>query len=237
MTKGEHAIQRLADGRDKTLGEHLLNILKAALAAAPFCGGISCLMSDYIPSRRIERLEVFAQQIADDLSVLRDRVEAHRIETDEYAFIFERCFKGASDFPQREKREAFRGILVNSLLPTDLAADQQEFYLTLVERLSPVHLRILRFMADPRGYLTAMSIAESQIEGGFSDFFPVALPGVPLEIIRVAFADLHAMDLTTTSVDIFRTATAGQGLHLLGDRLTPLAKEFIAFCQSPVRDS
>ena len=29
--------------------EHILNILKAGLATAPFCGGIASLISDYIP--------------------------------------------------------------------------------------------------------------------------------------------------------------------------------------------
>lgn len=168
------------------------------------------------------------------LEVLCEKVEAGRINADDYAFIFERCFRGAADFPQKEKLEAFRGILVNSALPTNLTQDQREFFLNLVERLSPVHLRILRFMADPRGYLAAMEIPESQIMGGFSSFFPVALPGVPIDVIHAAFADLHALGFTNTSPDIFTTMTAGQGLQLLGDRLTPLAKAFVSFCRAPV---
>lgn len=215
------------------IGEHLLNVFKAVLASAPLCGGIASLMSDYIPSRRLERLESFAQRVAGDLDALKDQVQSDRIESDDYAFIFERSFRGASDFPQPEKLDAFRGILVNSLLPNDLTQDHREFFLTLAERLSPIHLRILRFMGNPSDYLASMSIPESKIQGGFSDFFPVALPGVGLPMIQAAFADLHALGLTNTGADIFNTMTSAQGLQLLGSRLTQLAQEFVLFCRSP----
>jgi hypothetical protein len=230
----EKALRRLKDVLPASMSEHVLHILKAALATAPFAGGIASLMSDYIPSHRVKRLEAFAEQLGKDLDELKSQVQSDRIESDEYAFLFERCFRGASDFPQREKLEAFRGILVNALLPSNLTTDQQEYFLTLVERLSPIHLRMLRFMSDARGYLAAMSIPESKIQGGFSHFFPVAFPGVPAEVIRAAFAELHNLGFTNTPPDIFGTMTSAQGLHLLGDRLTPLAKQFVAFCQSPV---
>lgn len=216
-----------------TASEHLVNVFKAILATAPFCGGIASLMSDYIPSRRMKRLEDFAADVARDLNALREQVQTERIETDEYAFIFERGLRGAADFPQEEKLEAFRGILVNSLLANDLTQDQREFFLTLAERLSPVHLRILRFMSDPLDYLASMSIPEAAIHGGFSTFFPVALPGVGLAVIKAAFADLRTFGLTTTGADIFSTMTSAQGLELLRGRLTPLANDFVKFCTSP----
>ncbi len=55
--------------------------------------------------------------------------------------------------------------------------------------------------------------------------------------IRAAFADLYTLGLTNTSPDIFSTMTSGQGLHLLGDRVTSLGKVFVAFCQAPQPNS
>ena len=217
----------------RSLSDHLVNVMKAVLSSAPFCGGIASLMNDYIPSRRVERIEAFARDVASSLNKVQGRIEDARILTDEYAHLFERCFKGAADFPQQEKIEAFRGILVNSLVPSDLSEDQKEFFLSLVERLSPIHLRVIRFMGDPRGYLAAMGISEDRIRGGFRSFFPIAIPGVTLEVSAAAFADLHRLGFTNTPADIFHTTTAGQGLELLGDRLTPLAKQFVDFCQAP----
>ena len=36
--------------------EHILNVIKAGLATAPFCGGIASLMNDYIPSSKQNKL-------------------------------------------------------------------------------------------------------------------------------------------------------------------------------------
>jgi hypothetical protein len=48
-----------AEGRP--ISEHILNILKAGLSAAPFAGSIASLLTDYIPSSRARRLEEFTE--------------------------------------------------------------------------------------------------------------------------------------------------------------------------------
>ena len=68
-------------------------------------------------SARFRRLEDFAERVAEDLGRLGDRVNEADLQTDEFAFIFERAFRGATENYQREKLEAFRGILVNAAIP------------------------------------------------------------------------------------------------------------------------
>ena len=214
-------------------GEHILNVLKAGLATTPFCGGIASLMSDYIPSGKMKRLEAFAQQLAADLNELRDQVDEGKILTDEFAFLFEKCFRGVAENYQAERLEAFRGILVNSAIGTDLSDDEKEYFLNLVTTLSVLHIRILRFMADPVSFLKAHGISLEQIHGGFSQFFPVAIPGVDLEVIRSAFGDLYQYGLITTDKSIFTTMTSEQGLDLLKNRVSALGKRFMSFCTRP----
>ena len=60
-----------------------------------------------------------------------------------------------------------------------------------------------------------------------------ALPGVSLDVIRAAFADLHMFGFTNTTGDIFATVTSAQGLQLLGDRVTTFGKSFMSFCTPP----
>ncbi len=55
-------LERLATG--STVAETITSILKAGLSTAPFTGGIASLISDYIPSARMRRLEEFAADIA-----------------------------------------------------------------------------------------------------------------------------------------------------------------------------
>ena len=227
--------KKLQDRNATTPAEHILNVLKAGLATAPFCGGIASLMSDYIPSSKQNRLEQFAEIIAADLKELQERVNEQNILTDEFAYTFEKCFRGAAEHYQKEKLEAFRGILVNSALGSNLPEDEKDYFLNLVSTLSVLHMRILKFMANPIGYLEENNIPQQNITGGFSQFFPVAIPGVHIEIIKSAYGDLYQYGFFNTDKTIFHTMTSGQGLDLLGNggRVTDFGRRFINFCSSP----
>jgi hypothetical protein len=213
--------------------ETILNIFKATLATAPFCGGIASLINDYIPSARFQRLEAFAQQIADDLLKLADKVNESYIQTDDFAFLFEKSFRGVAENPQVEKINAFRGVLINSAVRSDYSEEEKEYFMTLVNTFSALHIRILRFMAYPKQYLSDSGIPENRITGGFSSFFPVAIPGVSSPVIESAFGDLHQYGLISTDKTIFHTMTSGQGLHLLGNRVSEFGLRFIQLCISP----
>lgn len=227
--------KNLQDRNATSPAEHILNVLKAGLATAPFCGGIASLMSDYIPSSKQKRLEEFAETIATDLDELRDRVNENNILTDEFAYTFEKCFRGAAENYQKEKLEAFRGILVNSALGSNLPENEKDYFLNLVSTLSVLHMRILKFMAKPIEYLEENNISQQNIRGGFSDFFPVVIPGINVEVIKSAYGELFQYGFFNTDKTIFHTMTSGQGLDLLGNggRVTEFGRRFISFCTSP----
>lgn len=214
-------------------GEHILNILKAGLATAPLCGGIASLMSDYIPSSKMRRLEAFAEQLATDLNKLKGRVNQSKILSDEFAFIFEKCFRGVAENYQVEKLESFRGILLNTAIGTSLSEDEKEYFLNLVTNLSVLHIRILKFMSKPLLYLSDHGISQNSIQGGFSNFFPIAIPNVDIEVIKSAFGDLHQYGFINTDKSIFSTMTSAQGLQLLGNRVTEVGKRLVDFCTQP----
>jgi hypothetical protein len=213
--------------------ETILNIFKAGLATVPFAGGIASLISDYIPSARFKRLEDFAKKTAEDLNRLADRVDQEYLHTDDFAFMFEKCFRGAAENPQQEKIDAFRAILVNSAIRKDLSEEEKEYFLNMANSLSVLHIRMLNFMSEPRNYLRMEGIGEDRIRGGFSTFFPIAIPGIPVDVIRSAFGDLHRRGLLNTDESIFQTMTSAQGLRLLGDRVSSLGKRFIQFVKLP----
>ena len=217
----------------QSFAEHILNIIKAGLSAAPFTGAIASLMTDYIPNAKAKRLEEFAEQIAKDLYDLQDSVNAEYLQTDDFAFMFEQSFRAVAEHPQKEKLEAFRGILVNSATIKGYTEEEKEYFLNLAMNLSTLHIRILKFMAMPEKYLEEAGIPKEKISGGFGNFFPVAIPGVSIEVIRSAFGELNRYGFTNTTESIFGTITAGQGLDLLKGRVTELGNRFIRFCTSP----
>ena len=227
-------IEKIKQAAASGTTEHIVNILKAGLATTPFCGGIASLISDYIPSSKFQRLEQFAKKIAEDLNTLQNQVDEAKIQTDEFAFLFENCFRGVAENYQNEKLEAFRGILINSAIGVNLSEDEKEYFLNLVNTLSVLHIRMLKFMANPIDYLRENNIATESIRGGFSQFFPIAIPGIALDVIESSFGDLHRYGLISTDKSIFHTMTSGQGIDLLGNRVTQLGANFINFCTTPI---
>lgn len=223
-----------AKKRGDSAGQHIARILSAGIGLAdPIGGALASLVSSYIPSRRLARLERFAEQIAADLSRLSSRVDAEYIQSDEYAYLFEQCFRGVAEDYQQEKLQSFRGILINSPMHKDIGQEEKEYFLSLINTLTSVHLRILQFMANPIEYLTVNGIAPSSIHGGFSQSFPTALPGVKLDIIKSAFTEIHNLGLTNTPPSIFGTMTAAQGIQLVQGRVTEFGMRFIKFCNVP----
>jgi len=216
-------------------GEHLINIFKAGLASLPIASAFASLLSDYIPSSRFKRIEDFSKQVAKDLRRLNNRIEADYITTDEFAYLFEYSFKGVAQNIHKEKIEAFRGILLNSAIFKDIAQEEKEFFLGLVDSLSIVHIKILKFMAFPNEYIKELGLTPQEIRGGFREIFRTIMPefGNDTSIIELAFGDLFQKDLINTDKSIFHTMTASQGLSLVGDRITDLGRRFIEFCKAP----
>lgn len=215
--------------KESKYSEHIINGIKAILANFPVGSGIVSLMSDYIPSQRELRLMEFIETIAKDFSKLQDEINENYLKSDEYGFIFEKCFKGAVENYQKEKILAFRAILVNSLTEFEITQTEKEYYLNLVDNFSSLHIQVLSFLAYPKKYLELNGMDESIVSGGFSSFFPKVIPNANVEIIKLAFRDLHSYGFTNTDSSIFNTMTASSGWSLLGDRVSKNGRNFIQF--------
>jgi hypothetical protein len=215
--------------KDLKYPEHVINGFKAILGTIPFTGGIASLISDYIPSQRQLRLEEFVESVANDLITFKDSVNENYIQTDEFAFMFEKCFKGAVENYQKEKIVAFKAVLINSLIDFETTQTEKEYYLTLVDNLSLLHIQVLTFMASPHEYLKFKGLDESVVSGGFRDFFPKIIPNVDIDIIKLSFKDLFNYGFLNIESSIFNTMTSSSGWSLLSDRVTPNGRKFIAF--------
>ncbi len=216
--------------------EGILIVFKAILASTGIGSGLASLITDFIPNSRQRRLEEFAVHIAEDLAALQDRIKEEVLHTDDFAFMFEQCFRGVAENPHAVKIQAFRGILVNSAIGPQNPPEEREYFLNLAGALSVLHLRILKFSTFPNQYLAEEGIPEASIRGGFSQFFPVAIPGIPVDVLRAAFGDLYRYGLLNIDEKIFSGASAGQGLDLLDGRTSDLGKRFMKFCISPASD-
>src|SRR6056297_1173876 len=170
--------------------DSILKIFKVGLSATTF-SPLSSLISNYIPDRRFLRLEKFSEELSEELSRIEDNIDENFITTDEFAFIFEQCFKAVSENYQKDKLDSFKAIIINSAIDRKIGNEEREYFLNLTNSLTILHLRVLKFLYSPHDYLTQNNIAEDYIQGSFGNFFPKVFPEVNLETIKMAFEDLY----------------------------------------------
>jgi hypothetical protein len=95
--RSKSLVEKIVTRMSENPGEHVLNVLKAGMATVPFAGGIASLMSDYIPSSRLNRLEKLTEQVAGDLTALQDclsRAISVAITFDEWFALLCLCASG-----------------------------------------------------------------------------------------------------------------------------------------------
>jgi hypothetical protein len=124
-------------------------VARAITSAVPLIGGpatelFSTLFTPPLEKRRDEWLEY----CLDGLRQLEEQFEGFKIQslTQNEAFItsFVQATHIAISTHQREKREVLRNAVLNSASPTPPDEDMELIFLSLIEVLTPWHLRLLR---------------------------------------------------------------------------------------------
>jgi hypothetical protein len=196
-----------------TLFKSLLNL---TIIGSPF----STLISDFIPSRRFLRLETFAEDLSAEFKTFEEKVDTEYITTDEFAFLFEQCFKAASENYQKEKIDAFKAIIINATIDKSLNSLQKEFYLNLTKQLTVFHIQVLTFLHDTRDFLEKRNIPDIQIQGSYKDFIPIIFPDVDYDTFKIVLDDLNKYGLSELKSSGLGVITSSSGMRLLGDRRT-----------------
>ena len=221
MDKRSVILKRIENSLANSPGlDAIVTLFKSLLSLSVIGSPISVLLSDFIPSRRFLRLETFVGELSEEFKKVEDKIDIEYITTDEFAFLFEQCFKAASDNYQKEKIDSFKAILVNATIDKSLIHLEKEFFLNLTKQLTVLHIQILDFLHDTRDYIKRKSLIESQIQGRYKDFLPVIFPEIEFDTIKIAMDDLNNYGLTVLKSSQFGIMTVSSGLQLLGDRKT-----------------
>jgi hypothetical protein len=210
--------------------DNILSLFKSVLELSRIGSPFSTLISEFIPTRRFLRLETFALELSNEFKQIEEKIDLDYITTDEFAFLFEQCFKAASENYQEEKISAFKAIIINSSTNKALIPEEKEFYLNLTKQLTVLHIQILIFLHDTHTYLNKLRISENQVQGGFNTFLPVIFPKVEFDTVRIVVDDLNNYGLTSLKSNQFGVMTVSSGLQLLGDkRTTSFGEKYIEF--------
>ena len=137
----------------KNLGQTFNTAVKALISAVPTLGSpISTIIGDIQSIRKEKRVLEFINGLREDLHNFSDRVNAEFVSKEDFLDIFEQTARKIVMTRQEAKRTAFRRILSNAILSSDVSYDEVEEFLSLVERFREEHIFLLSILQNPVKY-------------------------------------------------------------------------------------
>ena len=209
--------------------EYFLDLLKASVSSSPIAGSFASLALDYIPKTKEKRLYAFLDQVAEKMAEIEYKINVDSIQTEEYAFLFEQSIKGVLENYQKEKIEAFKNFMVNSLIIEDVRQELKEFFLHLVKTLPITHFRVFTFLRDPSKHFEQMEISEEGITGSFGKVLKAAFPDTEFKLVEIAIEELYEYGLVTSGKVNIGAVTVTQGMGHVQNKITALGDQFASF--------
>lgn len=175
--------------------EHRQKILKGLISQIPAFGPI---INEYLPDSRLNKLTSFVLQLKEELESLKEQIDEDYIRRDDITCIVEKSLKAVSETYNESKLTALKNGLINSLIDKDIEVDRKDFYINILNSLSPFHFRMLYLLYSPEQYLSENRITLStNITSGRLYFFKEALPDMNEDEIKLIISDLISKGLIT----------------------------------------
>lgn len=211
--------------------------IKSLTSAVPVFGGpIASIIGDIQGIRKEERFVEFVNGLQGDLQNLSDHVNIEFVSKEDFLDIFEQTSKKIVATRQKVKRTAFRHILSNSILSTDITYDEVEEFIMLIERFREEHIFLLSILRNPIKY--DQETGNRAGKGGrlstsISEIMKKLLPDWNEDLILEIATVLENERLVQNIIHRYRTALTDQGINHLANTLTPKGMRFVTFISSP----
>jgi hypothetical protein len=227
----------MTDDPFKNRPEDLLNrAIKAGVGSLPVVGGpIAEFITFVIGEPAQERRDDFMRDIYGrivDLEASHAEFKAETLRANEQ---FQATFIQAAQLSMRtiqeEKREMLRNAVLNSAT-IDIDENVRQMFMQYIERMTPLHVSLLKLMDDPGANPDAKQAASGMMAAGFDHIVKAAVPQLRHQD---AIADRIALDLNDmgllTSGNLRGTVS---GTALLQRRSSNLGRSFLAFISEPL---
>jgi len=222
-----------------TKGDVAHGIVKAAISAAPVVGGPAAEIFGMVIAPPLQRRQAeWMEEVAEGLKRLEGRVEGFRIENlkhnEQFISIVLTATQSANRNHQREKREALRNAVLNVAVGSGLEQDAEAIFLSLIDRFTAWHLRILRLFQTPLELGAAKGLRPDNyaIVGSRARLLEMYYPDMQgqRQFYDIAVADLHAQGML--EVRDLQGMITGQGMFQ--KVTTDWGDRFLAFITAPV---
>ena len=222
---------------------------RAALAAIPVIGGtvneiLSLVLAPAVSRRRDE----WFKELADGLDRLEEKVDGVRIENlaENEAFVSAsiQASRTALGTHRREKREYLRNALMNIASGRAPEEEWHDFLMQLVEDLTPLHVRLLRFFDNPYHFVPSERLEELNRHVKVHGMPPASSPISEMErslpnlagkrtLYEPVLQDLHARRLLISPLDMLQDGLVPDEHGAFQRRTSTLGARFLAFINEP----
>ncbi|NOQ23734.1 MAG: hypothetical protein GQ564_00085 [Bacteroidales bacterium] len=129
--------------------QHLKNISIAAISTIPIAGGaISVLLDKYLPEFMQRRRDIMVEEINKDLKLLQENFSNINLSDDRFISTFIKCTKLSLEEYESEKIEAYRNIILNSVIPAESDFDESTLFINWIQELTIDEIRIIKAIND-----------------------------------------------------------------------------------------
>ncbi len=208
--------------------------VKAVLATIPFFGNpIAEFFSQVITPPLEQRRNTWIIEIFNRLKIIEERTEGFKIESLAHNEVFISTLFYATQAAMRthqlEKLTALRNAVMNSAINLSIEENLQLIFLNLIDRYTPWHLIILKFLDDPKQYGIENKITYPNYSmGGTSAVLEDAMPELKgkRQFYDMIVNDLYSIGLINSDSFLHSTMTEN---GMFASRTTEMGKQFLEY--------
>jgi hypothetical protein len=211
-------------------------VVEGAIGAVPVAGSpLAALFGLAIGWSYNRRVQEWLDELAEAVKELQERTDGLSFEdlAEDEVFVdaVVNASRAAQATHQREKLDALRNGVLNSLAPDAPDVDTQARFFRLVDQFTAAHLRLLTFMHNPSKPFEDRGEPPPQMTGGRSHILERAMPefGGRRDWYDLLHADLAAASLINSGGMHTTMSTGG----LYTPTTTGLGDAFLAFVSGP----
>jgi len=220
--------------KDKSIGDAAHEIGKTILSVVPAAGGpLAALFENIFTAPLNKRRQAWLEDLASVISDIQNKladITPEKLATNE---MFITAALQASQIAirnhKKEKIDALKTALFNSVQPNAPSEDIQPIFLKLIDDLTPWHLSLLSMLNDPSKWMAQNGINNPGWGmGGVSTVIEHCFPELrsDRDFYGQLVRDLQAGGLLGQGSFLNVTMTGG---GMLESRTSPIGKQFIEF--------
>jgi hypothetical protein len=230
----------------RTAFDYGLAVAKVAAIAFPFLGAGVTLVDLVTAPMRGKRFSDWCEELRLSLNELSDKVDGltpEALAKDEAFFsTFAQAAQSAIRTHQREKLDALRNAVLNTAIGNSQSPDYDMVFLSLIERFTPLHLKVLATFATeafPPRYIdeslgddpSSSRQADYERRQSLYQWVRARVPDLEGDegFLQALLTDLSGAGLTTIHPEI-RSVAADR----LGGTATEFGRALLRFISSPV---